>query len=87
MTMEMRSRRGILKNAATAAAAVFGGTMTRKASAEATSMQKRNATQLPGVIHEGAPLPFTSVVGFGNSGRELAWSNRFSKMAARSARP
>jgi enamine deaminase RidA (YjgF/YER057c/UK114 family) len=29
-------------------------------------MEKRNATQLPGVVYQGAPLPFTSVVGYGN---------------------
>lgn len=65
--MEMQSRRGILKNVAQAAAALFGGgMMARKAAAQAPAAQKRNATELPGVVHNGAPLPFTSVVGFGN---------------------
>ena len=65
--MEMQSRRGILANAARAAVAVFGGSMmASKATAQAPSVQKRNATQLPGVVYKGAPLPFTSVVGFGN---------------------
>jgi 2-iminobutanoate/2-iminopropanoate deaminase len=69
--MEMQSRRGILANAARAAAAVFGGSMlASKATAQAPTppspLQKRNATELPGVVHNGAPLPFTSVVGFGN---------------------
>jgi 2-iminobutanoate/2-iminopropanoate deaminase len=65
--MEMQSRRGILANAVRAAAAVFGsGMMARKATAQAPSLQKRNATELPGVVYQGAPLPFTSVVGYGN---------------------
>ena len=65
--MEMQSRRGILANAVRAAAAVFGGSMlASKAEAQAPSLQKRNATELPGVVYQGAPLPFTSVVGYGN---------------------
>jgi 2-iminobutanoate/2-iminopropanoate deaminase len=65
--MEMQSRRGILTNAARAAIAAFGGAVAAsKVSAQAQPLEKRNATQLPGVVHKGAPLPFTSVVAYGN---------------------
>ena len=56
--METQSRRGVLRNAAQAAVALFGGGMlARKATAQAPSMQKRNATQLPGVVYRERRCP------------------------------
>ncbi len=63
--MEIRSRRGILKNAVTAAAAAFYGMTSRNVAAQVTPLVKKNATAKPGASGQ-APLPFTSVVSYGN---------------------
>jgi len=63
--MEIRSRRGVLKNAVTAAAAAFYGISGRRLSAQEMPLVKKDATARPGASNH-APLPFTSVVSYGN---------------------
>jgi len=65
--MEKQSRRGLLKNAAKAAAAVTGGAVVAgKAEAQAGRAVKRDATAKPGAPKPAQPFPFTTVVGFSN---------------------
>ncbi len=65
--MEKQSRRGLLKNAAKAAVVATGGAIVApKASAQAGRLTKKDATAKPGAPKLAAPLPFTSVVSYGN---------------------
>lgn len=65
--MEKQSRRGLLKNAAAAAAVATGGAMmTGNASAQAGRAVKKDALAKPGVAKPPQPLPYTDVVSYGN---------------------
>jgi len=65
--MEKQSRRGLLKNAAKAAAVATGGVMmSQQAPAQMGGMVKKDALAKPGVAHAAAPLPYTDVVSYGN---------------------
>ena len=65
--MEKQTRRGLLKNAAKAAVAVTGGAIAvQEARAQTASMMKKDAKAKPGAPAPATPLPFTTVVAFGN---------------------
>ena len=61
MTMDKQTRRSILKNAGTVAAAVGGVLVGQEALAQPGRMVKKDATH-----KEATPFPFTAVVSFGN---------------------
>lgn len=65
--MDMQSRSGILGSALKAAVAAFGGVMVvKRAEAQTARVAKRNATAKQGEAPPATPLPFTTVVGYGN---------------------